>query len=242
MHTAVAARGELRRNRFDMQLETTRFGTIDVDSESIITFTQPILGFQEFRRYILLPGPSDSLTWLQSTDSGELAFILVDPKRLIPDYKVELRSQELAEMAVTSADELDVYTLVVVPDDQRKVRTNLRAPVLINTKHRLGKQTILEGSQYPIQYYLAQAQPDPGGPRGRSPMLVLTRREDESIMIGDDIEVKVLNIKENQVKLGIVAPRVVAVHRREVYLAIQEENAQAASVAKVENLSNLIPR
>lgn len=73
-------------------------------------------------------------------------------------------------------------------------------------------------------------------------MLVLTRREDESIMIGDEIEVKVLNIKENQVKLGIVAPRVVAVHRREVYLAIQEENAQAASVAKVENLSNLIPR
>jgi len=73
-------------------------------------------------------------------------------------------------------------------------------------------------------------------------MLVLTRREDESIMIGDEIEVKVLNIKENQVKLGIVAPRAVAVHRREVYLAIQEENAQAASVAKVENLSSLIPR
>jgi carbon storage regulator len=73
-------------------------------------------------------------------------------------------------------------------------------------------------------------------------MLVLTRREDESIMIGDEIEVKVLNIKENQVKLGIVAPRAVAVHRREVYLAIQEENAQAATVSKVENLSNLIPR
>ena len=73
-------------------------------------------------------------------------------------------------------------------------------------------------------------------------MLVLTRREDESIMIGDEIEVKVLNIKENQVKLGIVAPRAVAVHRREVYLAIQEENAQAATIAKVENLSNLIPR
>ncbi len=73
-------------------------------------------------------------------------------------------------------------------------------------------------------------------------MLVLTRREDESIMIGDEIEVKVLNIKENQVKLGIVAPRAVAVHRREVYLAIQEENAQAASVAKVDNLSSLIPR
>jgi flagellar assembly factor FliW len=149
--------------RSHMQLETTRFGTVEVDSESIITFTQPILGFQEFRRYVLLPGPSDSLAWLQSTESGELAFILVNPKSLVPEYEVELRPQELTELAVTSAEELDVYTLVVVPDDQRKVRTNLRAPILINPKHRLGKQTILEFSDYPIQYYLAQAQPDPGG-------------------------------------------------------------------------------
>jgi len=73
-------------------------------------------------------------------------------------------------------------------------------------------------------------------------MLVLTRKEDESIMIGDDIEVKVLDLRENQVKVGIIAPRSVAVHRREVYLAIQAENAQAAAVSKVDNISNLIPR
>jgi len=61
-------------------------------------------------------------------------------------------------------------------------------------------------------------------------------------MIGDDIEVKVLDLKESQVKLGIVAPRSVTVHRREVYLAIQEENAQAAAPAQVDALTNLIPR
>lgn len=73
-------------------------------------------------------------------------------------------------------------------------------------------------------------------------MLVLTRREDESIMIGDDIIVKVLDLKENQVKIGIVAPRSVAVHRQEIYEAIQAENAQAASVAHVDGITNLIPR
>ena len=73
-------------------------------------------------------------------------------------------------------------------------------------------------------------------------MLVLTRKENESIMIGNDIEVKVLDLKDNQVKLGIVAPRSVAVHRREVYLAIQAENAQAAAAAQVEQISQLIPR
>lgn len=73
-------------------------------------------------------------------------------------------------------------------------------------------------------------------------MLVLTRKEDESIMIGDDIEVKVLDLKDNQVKIGIVAPRSVAVHRREVYLAIQAENAQAASPTQLEDISKIVPR
>ena len=73
-------------------------------------------------------------------------------------------------------------------------------------------------------------------------MLVLTRKENESIMIGNDIELKVLDLKDNQVKLGIVAPRSVTVHRREVYLAIQAENAQAASPAAIDGIANLIPR
>lgn len=71
-------------------------------------------------------------------------------------------------------------------------------------------------------------------------MLVLTRKADESIMIGDDIEVKLLDIKENQVKVGISAPRNVAVHRREVYLAIKAENTEAAAPADTGDLSGLI--
>jgi carbon storage regulator len=74
-------------------------------------------------------------------------------------------------------------------------------------------------------------------------MLVLTRKENESIMIGSEIEVKVLDLKDNQVKLGIVAPRHIAVHRHEVYEAIQAENAQAATAPpQLENILNLIPR
>lgn len=72
-------------------------------------------------------------------------------------------------------------------------------------------------------------------------MLVLTRKADESIMIGDDIEVKLLEIKENQVKVGISAPRSIPVHRREVYLAIKSENAEAAAPSDPQDLSGLIP-
>jgi carbon storage regulator len=59
-------------------------------------------------------------------------------------------------------------------------------------------------------------------------MLILARRIGESIVIGDQVEVSVVDIKGDQVKLGIAAPRSVPVFRREVYQAIQEENRRAA--------------
>lgn len=58
-------------------------------------------------------------------------------------------------------------------------------------------------------------------------MLVLARRLNESIMIGDDIEVVVIDIKGDQVKLGIRAPKRVAVHRKEIYEEIRKENIAA---------------
>ncbi len=60
-------------------------------------------------------------------------------------------------------------------------------------------------------------------------MLVLARRLNESIMIGDDIEVVVIDIKGDQVKLGIKAPRKITVHRKEIYQEIKQENIAAIS-------------
>ena len=151
-----------------MQLETARFGSLEVAPDAVITFTQPILGFQDYRRFVVLPGPSDYLWWLQSTESGDLAFILMDPAVVVPDYRIEIRPAELSELAVTSIGELDVYTLVVVPEDKRKVRTNLRAPVLVNPKLRLAKQALLDHSDYPIQFFLAQPQQGQGQAREAS--------------------------------------------------------------------------
>ncbi|MCL1864424.1 MAG: carbon storage regulator CsrA [Spirochaetes bacterium] len=60
-------------------------------------------------------------------------------------------------------------------------------------------------------------------------MLVLARRLNESIMIGDDIEIIVIDIKGDQVKLGIKAPRKITVHRKEIYQEIKQENIAAIS-------------
>lgn len=142
-----------------MRVETTRFGSIDVDDREVITFTHPIIGFQEFRRFVLLPGPEDSgLRWLQSTDEADLAFVVMDPKSVMPDYRVRLGQHERTELAIDSEDELEVYTLVVVSQDPSQVRTNLKAPVVINPKQRLAKQTILEHSDYPVRFTLTRGE------------------------------------------------------------------------------------
>ena len=62
-------------------------------------------------------------------------------------------------------------------------------------------------------------------------MLILTRRVGERLMIGDDIAVTVLGVKGNQVRIGVNAPRDVAVHREEIYERIKRERAEQASQA-----------
>jgi carbon storage regulator len=65
-------------------------------------------------------------------------------------------------------------------------------------------------------------------------MLVLARKRDQSIMIGDDVEIVVVEVHKDQVKLGITAPRHIAVHRKEVYEEIQRENIRAAQAKAAE--------
>ncbi len=59
-------------------------------------------------------------------------------------------------------------------------------------------------------------------------MLVLTRKPNEAIMIGDDIEITILSVEGEQIKLGINAPKNVDIHRKEIYLSIQQENREAS--------------
>ena len=62
-------------------------------------------------------------------------------------------------------------------------------------------------------------------------MLVLSRQRDESIMVGDNVQITIVDIRGDKVRLGIVAPTEIPVHRKEVYDAIQRENRKAAGVS-----------
>lgn len=72
-------------------------------------------------------------------------------------------------------------------------------------------------------------------------MLVLSRQRDETIMIGDEVEITVVDIRGDKVRLGITAPRHIQVHRKEVYEAIRRENERAATLSP-NDVSNVIDK
>lgn len=71
-------------------------------------------------------------------------------------------------------------------------------------------------------------------------MLALSRKKNEALVINNNVEVTVLEIKGEQVKLGITAPREVPVYRKEVYVQIQDSNKEAVNVDGMEALKNLL--
>jgi carbon storage regulator len=73
-----------------------------------------------------------------------------------------------------------------------------------------------------------------------SRVLALSRRKDEAIVINDNIEIKVIDIKGDQVKLGISAPKSVPIYRKEVYLQIQDSNKESVASIDVNSLKNLL--
>lgn len=70
-------------------------------------------------------------------------------------------------------------------------------------------------------------------------MLVLTRKKDQSIVINDNIEITILEVQGDQVRIGINAPRNVSIYRKEIYLEIQEENRKASEVKEI-NLNDIL--
>lgn len=75
-------------------------------------------------------------------------------------------------------------------------------------------------------------------------MLVLTRKKGQSIMLGDEIEISIVEVNGDAVRIGIKAPKELTIYRREIYEAIQEENIRAAKAAAelAAKLKNIAPR
>ena len=142
-----------------MLLDTAKFGRIEMDEKDALRFVGPILGFAELQDFALLEPPATApIRWLQSTESLEVAFPVIDPFLLAPDYDVAVSPRLLEELQAAALDDLSVLTIVVVAKRAEDIRANLRAPVIYSPAARLAKQIVLEDTDYPVQYFFARQQ------------------------------------------------------------------------------------
>jgi len=114
----------------------------------IISFPRGILGFADYHRYIILEQEQSVFSFLQSVDEPSLSFVVIMPELVRADYSVELSDEEVELLQIGAPEDGKVYGIVTIPENVAEMTVNLQAPVVINTKERLGAQLIISGDKY----------------------------------------------------------------------------------------------
>ena len=124
-------------------IESTRFGSVEIDESIILDLPSGMIGFAEQQRFAILKQREDSVfMWLHSVDDPTLAFPIVLPWVFYWDYEVDLADADMEAIGVTRADQISIYCVVNVGADVRNASVNLFSPVVINNAERRARQVI----------------------------------------------------------------------------------------------------
>jgi flagellar assembly factor FliW len=132
-----------------MHIETTRFGSLDLDETKIIHFPHGLIGFPEEKSFVMINHRGlDTLAWLQSTRSPAIALPVVSVQAFAPHYP-DVSLEDAARRAGLDGSADDMCALVVLcATPQAPVTVNLVAPIIVNAVSWTGVQTILEGTKF----------------------------------------------------------------------------------------------
>ena len=135
------------------EFESSRFGTITVNEESVITFPKGLVGFEACTRYHLYheEGTEPLLYYLQSLDDADVVFTLANPEQLGIDYQLSLSDEEAETIELSDPEQLSIMLMVYRPlvpsgeksiEERAELKAQARSPLLINTAARLAMQKI----------------------------------------------------------------------------------------------------
>jgi len=135
-----------------MQIDTLRFGTVEVDENKIIEFGEGIPGLEQYQKYALLQfEESYPIIWLQSMDDSGICLPVLDTFVVLPDYVFDIDEADVKSLELKNPDELHVVSVVVIPEDIQGMTVNLAAPIIINTITGKSKQIVLTGTEYNVR-------------------------------------------------------------------------------------------
>ncbi len=130
-----------------MKFNSKIFGEIEIDEKEVFEFPNGIIGFPEHKRFFFLKVMNHKFPFpieiMHSFDSDNLAFFVVDPFHIAPNYSMMASMEELKEIDIQ--DITDVTMRIILRIEKGKVYANLLAPIVLNIKNKRGKQFVLEG-------------------------------------------------------------------------------------------------
>jgi len=142
-----------------LQIETTRFGRLEVDDERIITFGRGLLGFPDHTRYALIQtGSENYFFWLQCVDEPSLAFVVTDPSIFFKDYQVAIKSETQADLDLADLGMAQVFVICNKVGDW--LTGNLLGPIIVNAQTRVAQQIVLTEKKWSTRHPLLQLQSD----------------------------------------------------------------------------------
>lgn len=138
-----------------LKLQTKYFGEIEYEAGEVITFPAGLFGFEDEHSFLLLPfeGSNGTMLCLQSTATPALAFVVLNPFSLMPDYTPVLQKPELKQFGVKDVGELGFYVLCAVKNPASESTVNLRCPLVVHPQTREARQIIME--HYEMRHPLA---------------------------------------------------------------------------------------
>ncbi len=144
-----------------MKAETRLFGEIDIEDGKIITLEKGMIGFPFLQKFTLIfdrekEGKASSIMWLQSMDEPEVAFPVIYPNEIKPDYSPAVSDEILSPLGDLNEENTYILVTVTAASEVKDSTVNLKAPIVINADTRKGCQIIVE-DDYPVKYNIYQA-------------------------------------------------------------------------------------
>ena len=142
-------------------MDLSRFGAVQHDWQMQLYMPAGLLGFPEVKEYLIVdPAPELPVKWLQARDELPLAFVIIDPFLLLPDYQVDLSPLDLMDVGAHATTDLFLLAIVTLPRQTTTYPTvNLQGPVLVNRANGWAKQLVLVQGPYHTQHPLTLGPP-----------------------------------------------------------------------------------
>ncbi len=139
-----------------MTIQSKPYGEIEISERQVISFPIGIFGFPSLHDYALLDAGQPPFYWLQSLDDTSIAFIIMNPYVLRPDYVLDIPGDDLEAIDYESDEDVLVFAIVTIPEDQTQMSANLQGPIVINRVRQLGRQAISLNDVWRTKHFIME--------------------------------------------------------------------------------------